>query len=70
MEVPSPPGGRGVAHGVGHGLAAVGTLPYLVAGILLVSGSDAGLDWLFSGIVGAIIAGVVNGWVLLVEILR
>jgi modulator of FtsH protease len=51
-------------------LAAVGTLPYLVAGILLISGSDAGLDWLFSGIVGAIIAGVVNGWVLLVEILR
>ena len=49
------------------GLAAVGTLPYIVAGILL-SGSDAGLDWLFSGIVGAIVAGVVNGWVLLVEI--
>ncbi|UGS35197.1 hypothetical protein [Capillimicrobium parvum] len=52
------------------GLAAVGTLPYIVAGILLVSGSDAGLDWLFSGIVGAIVAGVINGWVLLVEILR
>jgi hypothetical protein len=51
-------------------IGAVGTVPFVVAGILLVSGSDDGLDWLFSGIVGAIIAGVVNGWVLLVEILR
>ena len=51
-------------------LAAIGTLPYVVAGILLLSGSDAGLDWLFSGIVSGIIAGVLNAWVLLVEILR
>jgi modulator of FtsH protease len=51
-------------------LGLIGSLPYIVAGILLVGGNEAGREWLFAGIVSAIIAGVANAWVLLVEILR
>jgi len=51
-------------------LGAVGSVPYIVAGILLLNDSESGLDWLFSGIISGIVAGVINAWVLLVEILR
>jgi modulator of FtsH protease len=47
-----------------------GTVPYLVGSILLVSGDASGLDWVFAGMIGALIAAVMNAWVLLVEILR
>jgi modulator of FtsH protease len=51
-------------------LGLVGTVPYIVAGILLLGGHEAGREWLFAGLISAIIAGVANAWVLLVEILR
>jgi modulator of FtsH protease len=51
-------------------LGLIGTVPYVVAGILLVAGNEAGREWLFAGIISAIISGVANAWVLLVEILR
>lgn len=51
-------------------LPLFGTVPYLVGSILLIAGSDAAMYWVFAGMVGAIIAGVLNAWILLVEILR
>ena len=46
------------------------TLPMLVAGILLLLGHPAGIDWLAAGILAAIVGSIINTWVLLVEILR
>ena len=51
-------------------LGLVGSVPYVVAGVLLLSGQAVGREWLFSAIVSAIVAGVLNAWVLLVEIRR
>jgi hypothetical protein len=45
-------------------------VPFLVGGILLLRGSTAGLYWLAPGFLFSLVAGVVNAWVLLVEILR
>lgn len=50
--------------------SACSTLPLVVGGALLVSGRAAGLDWIGVGILFALGAGVMNTWVLLVEILR
>jgi modulator of FtsH protease len=47
-----------------------GTIPYLVGSILLISGDAAGLNWVLAGMIGALLAAVMNAWVLLVEILR
>ena len=47
-----------------------GTVPYVVGSILLMSGDATGLDWVVAGIIGAVVAAVMNAWVLLVEILR
>jgi len=47
-----------------------GTVPYVVGAAILIGGNAAGLDWIFAGMIGAIIAAVMNAWVLLVEILR
>ena len=51
-------------------VAAIGTVPGLIGGIVLLAGSDAGLYWTFAGLLGAILGGVANAWVLMVEILR
>jgi len=51
-------------------LAALGTLPYVVGGLLLIADADGGLYWVIAGVVGAIVGAVLNAWVLLVEILR
>jgi modulator of FtsH protease len=51
-------------------LPIFGTLPYLVGAVLLVVGTDSAMYWIFAGMLGAIIAAVLNAWVLLVEILR
>lgn len=47
-----------------------GTAPYLVGAVLLVAGFDGAMYFVFAGMVGAVIAAVLNAWVLLVEILR
>ena len=52
------------------GVLAAGTMPAVTAGISLLAGGGGGLYWLLGGIVAAIVGGVVNAWVLLVEILR
>jgi len=45
-------------------------LPYLVAGVFLVSGSANGFYWLIPGITISIIKALTDSWVLLVEINR
>ena len=49
---------------------APGSLAYLIGGISLLVGSGGGLAWVLPGIVGTLLGGVINAWVLLVEILR
>ena len=49
---------------------AVGTLPFVVGGASLLADAGGGLYWTFAGVVGAIAAGAMTAWVLLVEILR
>jgi len=46
------------------------TLPFCIAGVLLLLGNAAGMYWLVPGFVFSFAAGVVSAWVLLVEILR
>ena len=46
------------------------TLPVIVAGASLVSQRGGGLYWLVPGIVLLLGVGVINAWVLLIEILR
>jgi len=59
----SSPGGR-------ISLAAIGTLPFVIAGTSLLLETGGGLYWVVGGMVGAIVGAVLNAWVLLVEILR
>ncbi len=48
----------------------MGSIPFFVSGILLIRGSSAGLFWLVPGFILSLASGVLNAWVLLVEILR
>jgi hypothetical protein len=45
-------------------------IPFCIAGILLLCGSEAGLYWLAPGFILSLVAGVASAWVLLIEILR
>ena len=45
-------------------------LSVLVAGSLLAGGSTSGLYWQAAGIALCLTMGILDGWVLLVEILR
>jgi hypothetical protein len=51
-------------------LPLFGTIPYLVGAALLLAGADSAMYWVFAGMLGAVLAAVMNAWVLLVEILR
>ena len=46
------------------------SVPFIVAALLLLYGSPAGLFWLVPGFAFSFLAGVANAWVLLIEILR
>ena len=46
------------------------TLPFIAAGVLLAQGSQSGIYWLVPGFLLSLISGVIEAWVLLVEILR
>jgi hypothetical protein len=46
------------------------TLPFFIAGILLLRGSPAGLYWLVPGFMFSLFAGILGAGALLVEILR
>jgi hypothetical protein len=45
-------------------------LPFAVSGVLLLCGSPGALYWLVAGSILSFGAGVLNAWVLLIEILR
>jgi modulator of FtsH protease len=49
---------------------SVGAIALLAGGVVLLAGGDSGTYVVFAGIIGAIVGGVLNAWVLLVEILR
>jgi hypothetical protein len=46
------------------------TLPLLVAGVLLALGFPSGLYWIVAAMIASLLAGLMNAWVLMVEILR
>ena len=51
-------------------LSQIATVPFIVAGITVWAGVGGGLTWLLVGVVLALLCGMANAWVLLVEILR
>jgi hypothetical protein len=51
-------------------LIAGGTLPFVIGAVSILAETGGGLYWTVGGIVFAIVGGVLNAWVLLVEILR
>lgn len=51
-------------------MAQLSTIPYIVAGLMLVSGQEAGLYGLAAAIIVSLIKAVTDAWVLLVEINR
>lgn len=51
-------------------LHQVATVPLLVASALMLNSAAEGLDWLAAGIILALIVGLQNAWILLVEIMR
>ena len=52
------------------GTAVIGTAPYFVAGVTLLAEAGGGLYWAAGGVVAGVLGGVINAWVLLVEIRR
>jgi modulator of FtsH protease len=46
------------------------TVPFCVAGVLLMRGSPAAMYWLVPGCIFSLVGGVIGAWILLVEILR
>ena len=51
-------------------LSQAQSLPFIVAGAMLILGHSGGLYWTVPGLAFAILGGILNTWVLLVEILR
>lgn len=46
------------------------SLPFVIAGVLMIAGRPEGLDWIVPGVVLSLLSGLTNTWVLLVEIVR
>jgi hypothetical protein len=51
-------------------LRVTGTVPFVLGGASLIAETGGGLYWTSAGVIFAIVGGVANAWVLLVEILR
>src|SRR5829696_513318 len=51
-------------------ISAIGTLPFIVAGVSLLADAGGGLSWVLAGSLCALVGSMLNAWVLLVEILR
>ena len=65
-----PPGGKR-SWLVGRAtIAGLGTLPIAIAGPTLLAEDGGGLYWALGGMLAALVGGVTNAWVLLVEIRR
>jgi modulator of FtsH protease len=46
------------------------SLPLMAGGVSLLAGTGGGLYWLVPGVVLALTGGIINTWILLIEILR
>lgn len=51
-------------------LGHLATIPFIVAGVLLLTGSPYALEWLMPGFLFSFVAGLLSAWVLLLEIRR
>ncbi len=51
-------------------LGQLATVPYLIAGVSVLASFGGGLYWMQAGVVLCLLVGLVNGWVLLIEIMR
>jgi hypothetical protein len=51
-------------------LAQLATLPFCIAGVLLLTRNPNALEWLMPGFLFSFVAGLLSAWVLLVEIRR
>ncbi len=51
-------------------LTNVQSLPFIAAGFILIHEGPHGLYWIVPGVILCLIAGILNTWVLLIEILR
>jgi len=51
-------------------LGQIQVLPFITGGVLLMAGYETGFYWVAGGVNAVFVFSVVNGWVLLVEILR
>jgi modulator of FtsH protease len=60
-------GGRTIVNGL---VSQLPTLPFVIAGVSLLTRTGGGMYWLVPAVVCSLIAGTLYGWVLLVEILR
>ena len=48
----------------------IAAAPFLVGGVLVAAGHETGMYWLVPGVLASFGSGLMNAWVLLVEILR
>lgn len=51
-------------------ICAAATLPFVMAGAMMILGCAGALYWVAGGVIVSLVAGVWNAWILLVEILR
>ncbi len=51
-------------------LGQLATVPFLMAGVSVLVSFGGGLYWMQAGVVLCLLVGLVNGWVLLIEIMR
>jgi hypothetical protein len=50
--------------------AQASSVPFMVAGVMLVAGREGGLAWVAPGTLASFAAGAFNAWVLLIDIQR
>jgi modulator of FtsH protease len=70
IEVRSPPSERREYRTAQIVFTQLATVPFVIAGVSLLARAGGGLHWVVAGVVLAFVVGLVNGWILLVEILR
>jgi hypothetical protein len=51
-------------------LMQLATVPFLISGVSMLASFGGGLYWMQAGVILSYLVGLVNGWVLLVEIMR